>query len=130
MAKLPEMSRKEEQELWETQSSADYADILPWDDMEPVELVTGPRPDNRCVTCGEIMLSRYVDVELAGGRVVLRGLRQLYRHKGHETRLASEAQRVVDARRGCYRGCATARAERNRCRATVRGSAPPKWRLE
>jgi hypothetical protein len=92
MAGLHEMSRKEERKFWETQSSADY-----WDDMEPVELTTGPRPDNRCDTCGDVMLSRYVDVELAGGRVVLRGVRQLYCRQGHETRLSPEAKRVVDA---------------------------------
>jgi len=92
MSKLAEMSRDEEREFWGTHSSADY-----WNEMESVELVRGPRPKNRCATCGNIMVSRYVDVELAGGRVVLRGVRQLHCREEHETHLAPEAQRVVDA---------------------------------
>ena len=43
------------------------------------------------------MLSRYVDVDLAGGRAQLRQVRQLYCPDGHESRLAPEAQRLADA---------------------------------
>jgi hypothetical protein len=43
------------------------------------------------------MLSRYVDVDLAGGRAQLRQVRQLYCPDGHESHLAPEAQRLADA---------------------------------
>jgi len=47
--------------------------------------------------CSQVMLSRYVDLDLAGGRAQLRQVRQLYCPAGHESRLAPEAQRLVDA---------------------------------
>jgi hypothetical protein len=40
--------------------------------------------------------SHYVDIDLAGGRAQLRQVRQLYCPAGHESRLAPEAQRLVD----------------------------------
>lgn len=91
MAEIPKMTREQEAEFWKTHDATDY------DDSEPIEVEVGPRPRNRCLACGDVLLSRYVDVEVAGGRVVLRGLRELYCRQGHETRLASEAQRIVDA---------------------------------
>jgi hypothetical protein len=92
MAKIPTMTREEEAEFWKTHDATDYLD-----DSEPVEVETGPRPRNRCLVCSDVLLSRYVDVELAGERAVLRGLRELYCRQGHEIRLAPEAQRIVDA---------------------------------
>lgn len=92
MTKLPEMTRQEEFEFWKTHDATDYLD-----DTEPVQVETGPRPRNHCPVCGDILLSRYVDVELAGGRAALRGLRELYCRQGHGARLAPEAQRVADA---------------------------------
>ena len=47
--------------------------------------------------CGQVMLSRYVDLDLAGGRAQLRQVRQLYCPDGHESRLAPEARRLADA---------------------------------
>jgi len=92
MAKIPEMTRTEEGAFWETHDATDYLD-----DMVAVDVTTGPRPQNNCPACGKIMLSRTVDVNLAAGRVQLRQLRQLYCPDGHETHLADESQRLVDA---------------------------------
>ncbi len=92
MAKTPEMTRTEAGAFWETHDATDYLE-----DMVAVDVTTGPRPQNNCPTCGQIMLSRMVDVTLAAGRVQLRQLRQVYCPEGHETHLAAEAQRLVDA---------------------------------
>ena len=92
MDKLPTMSRVEESRFWETHDATDYLDA-----MEPVAVTVGPRPRNRCPQCKKTLLSRYVDVNLAGDRVQLRGLRQIYCPDGHVSRLAPEAQRLVDA---------------------------------
>jgi len=43
------------------------------------------------------MLSRYVDIDLAGGRAQLRQVRQLFCRAGHESRLAPDAQCLADA---------------------------------
>lgn len=92
MVKRADMTREEEAAFWETHDSADY-----WDESEPVEVELGPRPDNRCPVCGGVLLSRYRDVEIAGGQVVLREVRELYCREGHEVRLAPEAQRLAKA---------------------------------
>lgn len=92
MTNIPEMTRAQEAKFWEMHDASDYLD-----EMEPGTVTVGPRPRNRCSVCDRVMLSRYVDVDLAGGRVQLRRLRQLYCPAGHETRLAPEAQRLVDA---------------------------------
>ncbi len=92
MDKLPTMSRVEESIFWETHDATDYLEST-----QPVAVTVGPRPHNRCPRCKQTLLSRYVDVSLADGRAQLRGLRQLYCPDGHETRLAPEAQRLVDA---------------------------------
>jgi hypothetical protein len=92
MTSIPEMTRGQEARFWETHDATDYLD-----EMEPVTMTIGPRPRNRCSVCARVLLSRYVDVSLAGDRAQLRGLRQLYCPDGHETRLAPEAQRLADA---------------------------------
>ena len=89
---IPEMTRAQEARFWETHDATDYLD-----EMEPVTVTVGPRPQNRCSVCDQVLLSRYVDIDLAGGRAQLRGLRQLYCPAGHETRLAPKAQRLADA---------------------------------
>lgn len=91
MAEIPKMTREEEAEFWKTHDVTDY------DDSEPIKVEMGPRPRNHCMVCDDVLLSRYVNIEVAGGRVVLRELRELYCRQGHETRLAPEAQRIVDA---------------------------------
>ncbi len=96
MAKLPEMTREEEAEFWKTHSSIDYLD-----DMEPVEVeldpsIKSPRDlSPRCSVCDDVLLSRYVDLEVAGGRATLHNLRQLYCRQGHTVKLASEAEETV-----------------------------------
>jgi hypothetical protein len=96
MAKLPEMTREEEAEFWKTHSFVDYLD-----DMEPVEVeldpsIKGPRDVSpRCSVCDDVLLSRYVDLEVAGGRATLHGLRQLYCRQGHIVKLAREAEETV-----------------------------------
>ncbi|MGQ9628521.1 MAG: CopG family antitoxin [Anaerolineae bacterium] len=97
MAKIPEFkSYEEEAEFWATHDSTDYLD-----DMEPVEIeidpnVKSPRDLSPCCpVCDEVLLSRYVDVEVAGGRATLHGLRELYCQEGHITRLAPEAEEMV-----------------------------------
>jgi hypothetical protein len=92
MAEIPKMTRGEEAEFWKTHDATDYLDA-----SEPIEVEMGPLSRNRCLDCGDVLLSRYVDVQVVGGRAVLRGLRELYCRQGHETRLAPEAQRIVDA---------------------------------
>jgi hypothetical protein len=90
MAEIPKMTREEEAEFWKTH------DVIDYDNSEPIEVEMGPRPRNHCMVCNDVLLSRYVN-EVAGGRVVLRGLRELYCRQGHEVRLAPEAKRIVDA---------------------------------
>ena len=92
MDELPTMSRVEEGKFWETRDATDYLDAT-----QPVALAVGARPHNRCAKCKKTLLSRYVDATVAGGRAQLRQLRQLYCPDGHETHLAPEAQRLVDA---------------------------------
>ena len=92
MTNIPQMTRAQEARFWETHDATDYLD-----EMEAASLVSGSRPSNHCVVCGRVLLSRYVDVDLAGGRVRLRELRQVYCPDGHETRLSPEAQRLADA---------------------------------
>ena len=92
MTSIPEMTRAQEAQFWETHDATDYLD-----EMEPVTVTVGPRPRNQCSVCGRVLLSRYVDIDLAGGRARLRQLRQLYCPAGHESYLAPEAQRLVDA---------------------------------
>jgi len=86
------MTRAQEARFWETHDATDYLD-----EMEPVTVTVGSRPRNHCSVCGQVLLSRYVDIDLAGGRAQLRRLRQLYCPAGHESRLAPEAQRLADA---------------------------------
>jgi hypothetical protein len=92
MISIPEMTRVQEAKFWETHDATDYLD-----EMESVTVTVGPRPRNRCSVCSQVMLSRYVDMDLAGGRAQLRQVRQLYCPDGHESRLAPEAQRLADA---------------------------------
>ena len=92
MTSIPEMTRAQEGRFWDTHDATDYLD-----EMDPVTVTVGPRPRNRCSVCGRVLLSRYVDMGLAGGRAQLRGLRQLYCPDEHEARLVPEAQRLVDA---------------------------------
>ena len=92
MNSIPEMTRAQEAKFWETHDATEYLD-----EMEPVTVVVGPRPQNHCSVCDQVLLSRYVDIDLAGGRAQLRRLRQLYCPAGHESRLAPEAQRLANA---------------------------------
>ncbi len=92
MTSVPKMTRAKEAKFWETHDATDYLD-----EMEPVTMTVGPRPQNRCSVCGRVLLSRYVDINLAGGRAQLRQLRQLYCPAGHASCLAPEAQRLADA---------------------------------
>ncbi len=92
MAKIPEMTPTQEGQFWETHDATDYLD-----EMVAVEVTVGPQPQNKCNVCGKVMLSHEVDVNLATGKVQLRQLRQLYCPDEHESRLADEAQRLVDA---------------------------------
>jgi hypothetical protein len=92
MTRIPEMTRAQEAKFWETHDATDYLD-----EMESVTVTVGPHPRNRCSVCSQVMLSRYVDIDLAGGRAQLRQVRQLYCPAEHESRLAPEAQRLADA---------------------------------
>ena len=89
---IPEMTPAQEAKFWETHDATDHLD-----EMEPVTVTVGPRPQNRCSLCGRTLFSRCVDMDLAGNRAQLRGLRQLYCPMGHETRLTPEAQRLTYA---------------------------------
>ena len=92
MAKIPQMTRVEEQEFWESHDATDFLE-----GMEPVAVTRMPYPDTHCSVCGETMRSRYVDFEIADKRLQLRRTRELYCPNGHESRLAPEDQRLVDA---------------------------------
>ncbi len=89
MADIPEMTRSQEGEFWETHDATDYLA-----EMMAVEVTVGPRPQNKCYECKKVMLSRNVDLNLASGQVQLRQLRQLYCPEGHETRLAEELTKL------------------------------------
>ena len=97
MAKLPEFKSDEEEiAFWDTHSFTDYLD-----DMEPVEVeldpsIKSPRDlSPRCSVCDDVLLSRYVDLDVAGGRATLHNLRQLYCRQGHTVKLAPEAEKTV-----------------------------------
>ena len=92
MAKIPAMTRVQEQEFWESHDATDFLD-----DMEPIAVTRMPRPNSSCSVCGETMRSRFVDIEIADKRLQLRRTRELYCPNGHETRLAPEEQRLADA---------------------------------
>jgi hypothetical protein len=92
MSKLPDMSREEEAEFWKTHDATDF-----FADYEPTTMSRGKRPKHKCTNCGKRLLSHYVDVEVASGWVVMRQMRELYCPDSHESRLAPESQRLVDA---------------------------------
>jgi len=91
-------TREEAAEFWDTHSSADY-----WNQMEEVKLEVDPsvkKPRDlspRCPLDDRIMLSRYIDIHLGGGRVTLEKIEELYCRTGHYARLAPEAERLVRA---------------------------------
>jgi hypothetical protein len=89
---MPEMTRTQEAKFWETHDATDYLD-----EMEPVAVTLGPPPRHRCAVCGQVLLSRYVNIDVAGGRAQLRELRQLYCPTGHDIHLAPESQRLTEA---------------------------------
>ena len=86
-------SEKEEADFWASHDTADYFDMSTAEGLEPGTFQRSPR----CSVDDSILLSRYVDVEVVSGRVVIRRLRQLYCRNGHkqETCLAPEAERRV-----------------------------------
>lgn len=92
MPKLANMSREEEAEFWKTNDSTDFLD-----NYEATTLIRGKRPTHKCSSCGKRLLSHYVDVKVAAGRVVMRQMRELYCPDSHESYLASESQRLVNA---------------------------------
>jgi hypothetical protein len=89
-------TREEAAQFWDTHSSVDYLD-----DLEEVELEVDPRIKSprdlspRCPLDDEIMLSRFIDLRLAEGRVRLLKLEELYCPRGHYARLAPEAEQLV-----------------------------------
>ena len=92
LKEIPEFKTEEEEaEFWDTHDSTEYLD---WDEAEVVEGAPLVR-SLRCPVCDEVLLSHYVDVEVAGGRATLHGLRELYCQEGHITRLAPEAEEMV-----------------------------------
>lgn len=92
MAKIPQMTRVEEQEFWETHDATDFLD-----EMEPVAVTRATHTESICSVCGETMRSRFIDIEIADRRLQLRRTRELYCPNGHETRLALADQRLADA---------------------------------
>jgi len=91
-------TREEAAHFWDTHSSADY-----WDQLEEVELTIDPAIKSprglspRCPLDDRIMLSRFIDLYLADGRVKLEKLEELYCQRGHYARLAPEAEQLVRA---------------------------------
>ena len=61
-------SLEEEAKFWDTHSLADY-----WDELEDEETSFEPQEDS-CPRCGGRMSLRLFDVNLAGGRLILRQL--------------------------------------------------------
>jgi len=90
--KLPEMTREEEAGFWVDHDATDYLD-----EFKPVALARGPKPTNLCSQCQKVLLSRYIDVEVGHGQVVVRNVRELHCPDAHEKRLAPEAQMLVEA---------------------------------
>ncbi|NUM45470.1 MAG: hypothetical protein HUU38_12265 [Anaerolineales bacterium] len=86
------MTREEETQYWETHDSTDYLEAF-----EPVTFARAPKPNLHCSQCQKIFLSRYIDVEISNGQVVVRHIRELYCPDSHEKRLSLEAQMLVNA---------------------------------
>ncbi|MBI3761505.1 MAG: hypothetical protein HY260_06540 [Chloroflexi bacterium] len=86
-------SEKEEADFWASHDTTEYVD---WNTAEVIAPGTF-LPSPHCSIDGSLLLSRYVDLEVAHGTVVVRNLRQLYCRHGHprETRLAPEAEERV-----------------------------------
>ena len=86
------MTRSEEHAFWKTHDATDYLG-----ETTAVAVTRSDSARSKCAQCGKVLRSRFVDVTVANRRVQLRRLRQLYCPDQHETRLAPEAQRLVDA---------------------------------
>ena len=97
MAGLPEMTREEAAEFWETHSSAEY-----WDDLEDVDLrvhpsIKSPRDlSRRCPKCDRRLLFRYVDRDSQDGQVTVH-LLEFYCPEGHFRQLATESAKLMRA---------------------------------
>ena len=97
LKEIPEFESDEEEiEFWDTHDTTEYLD---WDQAEWVEpdpSIKSPRDlSPRCSVCDDVLLSRYVDLDVAGGRATLHNLRQLYCRQGHTVKLAPEAEKTV-----------------------------------
>lgn len=89
---LPQLKTEaEEADFWASHDSTEYLD---WDRGEWVVQAPLVR-SSRCPVCGQVLLSRYVDVDVAGGRVTLHKMRELYCPQEHVVRLAPESEELI-----------------------------------
>ncbi|MBI4785866.1 MAG: hypothetical protein HY782_02335 [Chloroflexi bacterium] len=99
MKRIPKFSTEQEEiEFWDTHDSTEYID---WDKaarLRPHPSVKSPRDlSPRCPKDGKVLLSRWVDYDIADGEATLHGVRELYCQRGHYKRLARESEQRVKA---------------------------------
>ncbi len=99
--KLPDfskMSRKEEAEFWDTHDATEF-DEDEFEEggvLEVAPHIKNPRDlSPRCPKDDKILLTRYVDVEIANGRLILRHVPELYCREGHFTMLPAEIEKDI-----------------------------------
>jgi hypothetical protein len=89
-------TREEAARFWDTHSSVDYLNDLEEVELEVDPSIKSPRDlSPRCPLDNQGMLSRFIDLYLADGRVKLEKLEELYCRQGHYARLAPETERLV-----------------------------------
>lgn len=98
---IPEFkSYKEEAEFWDTHDSTEY-EFEEEGILEVAPHIKSPRDlSPRCPEDDKVLLTRYIDLEIAGGRMVLRRVPQLYCRDGHYTALLPKVEmevRVLEA---------------------------------
>lgn len=99
MVEIPEFkSAEEEAQFWDTVDTTEFLDEFEEVVVELDESVKSPRDlSPRCPKCGEVLLSRYVDRDAAGGLVTVHRVRELYCPQGHHTELAEESRELIAA---------------------------------
>lgn len=99
--KLPDfskMSRKEEAEFWDSHDATEFDDGEFEEEgiLEVAPHIKSPRDlSPRCPKDDKVLLTRYVDLEIADGRLILRHVPELYCREGHFTMLPAEVEKDI-----------------------------------
>jgi hypothetical protein len=93
---IPEFkTEKEEAEFWDTHDTTEY-EFEEEGILEVAAHITSPQGlSPRCPKDKKILLTRYVDVEIAGGRLILRHVRELYCREGHYATYPPEVEQDI-----------------------------------